>query len=691
MANPIITKIGNVSAYLDAVAHGFEGTRAEFGELLANSANYAQSAESAASAASASATTATTKAGKATAAATDAQNAKTQTEQAASQALTDIATARSGAISAVQTEGQTQTANARAQAQAAATSATTASTKASEASASATSAGQSATNAAASATSAAQSASNAQDVLDSIPADYSDLSANVDQLKADLDIISEKTYNLVSYILTGLTVNTTGGMANYGGSTSMVVAPVVSGETYTIKTDDGSNFVGAFYEQKPTASTTASYNSQRIVSSPKTFTAPITGYVAFRTSNGYAQPQMVEGDTDKPYVSPLYAVDLVARQTLDTITTIANVTEPVTGVVTDGKTMTVGGTEQDLRDWEYETFQCAEGESYTATTHTGQYMKVWIVFDSSNHYVTFSQLPTTTPIGRQVETFTIPEGGVKFCVNNRKADGSISVVKNIPGEKTVNPNMVPIDDVPLPDVLAVILSENLLYGKTLCCCGDSITYGADMDAEGFTDESNCTVFQSDANGNFTETMSNFRKTWNWQIANRNKMTLYNAGVSGSTMQGLADKNGFSIANGRYTKLPENIDYLLIWFGWNDTAYGTLGTITDTTNETYYGGYNVVLPYLIDKYPYAKIALIVPFGTDANHRNAIRQLGNKWGVAVWDNYQGGTPLYYGKEDSVGVDASVVTANRAKFQANGAHPNYRGHKQLADMIEQFLRSI
>lgn len=39
MANdPIVTKLGNVSAYLDAVAHGFTGTRAEFGELLANSA-----------------------------------------------------------------------------------------------------------------------------------------------------------------------------------------------------------------------------------------------------------------------------------------------------------------------------------------------------------------------------------------------------------------------------------------------------------------------------------------------------------------------------------------------------------------------------------------------------------------------------------------------------------------------------
>ena len=177
---------GIVTAYGAAKRAGYHGTYEDFCRQQAQYAESAATVEQAKNTAVSAASTATAKAGEATTAATAAQTAKTQTEAAASQALTDISTARSGAISAVQTEGQTQTANARAQAQAAAQSATTASTKASEASASATSAGQSATNAAASATSAAQSASNAQDVLDSIPADYSDLSEDVDKLKADL-------------------------------------------------------------------------------------------------------------------------------------------------------------------------------------------------------------------------------------------------------------------------------------------------------------------------------------------------------------------------------------------------------------------------------------------------------------------------------------------------------------------------
>ena len=251
MADPITTKIGDVSAYLDAVAHGFEGTRAEFGELLANSANYAQSAGSAASAASAAAATATTKAGEAAAAATAAQTAKIQTEQSASQALTDIAAARSGTISAVQTEGVTQTANATAQALAAATSATTASTKASEASASATTATTKATEAAASATSAAQSASNAQNVLDSIPADYSDLSTNVSQLQADLDDLDDNVNSRLEGCEHGIDIHVTREKAENGKTWGNTTIPCFFfiGQTFTI-TNNGSNYVNFNFRNK---------------------------------------------------------------------------------------------------------------------------------------------------------------------------------------------------------------------------------------------------------------------------------------------------------------------------------------------------------------------------------------------------------------------------------------------------------
>lgn len=37
----------------------------------------------------------------------------------------------------------------------------------------------------------------------------------------------------------------------------------------------------------------------------------------------------------------------------------------------------------------------------------------------------------------------------------------------------------------------------------------------------------------------------------------------------------------------------------------------------------------LLPYLIHKYPYTTIVLIVPFGTTTAHRQAVRDMAQKW--------------------------------------------------------------
>ena len=360
----------------------------------------------------------------------------------------------------------------------------------------------------------------------------------------------------------------------------------------------------------------------------------------------------------------------------------------LTGVKTAGHWITYSGEDRENSAWNYYTYTGDfGGKTFDITTKAGSNARSAIFYDSSNNILGTS--PAQSSVETRTERVTAPIGTVKIITDTNDINNNPTVKELF---DAISSDIVFYDNKSLSNIIETLESQKgPLYGKVICCCGDSITFGTDMDEEGFTDESDAIVYQSDANGNFAQITNNFRMTWNWTIANRNAMTLYNAGVGGSTMQGMSNHNGFSLENGRYTKLPDEIDYLLIWFGWNDTAYGTLGTIDDATNESYYGGYNVVIPYLQNKYPYAKIALIVPFGCDAEHRNAVRQLGNKWGLAVWDNYQSGTPLYYGKEDSVGVKASVVYENRTKFQANGAHPNHYGHKQLGDMIEEFLKGI
>ena len=231
--------------------------------------------------------------------------------------------------------------------------------------------------------------------------------------------------------------------------------------------------------------------------------------------------------------------------------------------------------------------------------------------------------------------------------------------------------------------------SNILAGKILVTIGDSITYGADMDME-----SNGLIENPGPNeGKY--------KSYGWQIAQRNNMIFYQKGISGSTMQGavnpngtdkgdISKKNGFSKENGRYTQLPEDIDFLTIMFGWNDAAYGTLGTINDTTNETYCGGFNVVLPYLIHKYPYTTIVLIVPFGTTTAHRQAVRDMAQKWGVGCFDMCANDLPFYYSEEsDDVAVNAEIKKLRIELNQVNGAHPGYQGHYAIGTRLEDYLR--
>ena len=357
------------------------------------------------------------------------------------------------------------------------------------------------------------------------------------------------------------------------------------------------------------------------------------------------------------------------------------------------------GTEKDEQDgrWRYETIPVSVGEKFLVTSHAGMSALLWIVLNSNGGVVDKSN--DTSGFSKKTETVTIPPNGVTLVVNEQM--NASWYLLDVSIKRIVNINLIDQDKVEIgkETLIDYIKNNNPLYGKILCCCGDSITYGGELEDTGdagFTNSDVINVYNwsgTGASGSWVKTTTGIRMTYGWHIARRNHMTFYNGGVNGSTIQGISDKNGFSLANGRYTQLPNNIDYLTIFFGWNDKTYGTLGEITDTTNESYYGAYNVVMPYLINKYPYTKICLIVPFGTDEGHRNAIRLLADKWGVACFDMMQSGTPLYWGKESNVNVDADIITENRTKFQCTptSAHPNRYGHKQIADMLESFLRMI
>ena len=203
MADTIKTNLGPVTAYADAKAHGYTGTREEFGQLLANAGLNLKAAETAKEGAEAAKQAAETAQHAAAEnqknAGTHAENAKASADTAAEQANAAKESAAGAANSATAAQNfetnaglsATAAANAEAAAKQAQNAAETAKT---DAEAAKTAAGTSADAAAA-------SAADAKKTLESIPADYSTLSGKVDdntsgirELKEDIDNLSINNY-----------------------------------------------------------------------------------------------------------------------------------------------------------------------------------------------------------------------------------------------------------------------------------------------------------------------------------------------------------------------------------------------------------------------------------------------------------------------------------------------------------------
>lgn len=212
--------LGPVTAYADAVAAGYTGTREQFAQDLANAANYAAESHADAEAASDAAETATTAASAASQDA-DAAHDDAATAHADAEAALSFKTAAETAATTASTKAG-EAANSASQA---ATSASGAAGSASAASGSATAAAGSATNAAASETAAAESATAAagsasaaaqtlvdvntagaaqvsaiqtkgEETLESIPEDYTTLRNDVSELKSDVTDITEDVATL---------------------------------------------------------------------------------------------------------------------------------------------------------------------------------------------------------------------------------------------------------------------------------------------------------------------------------------------------------------------------------------------------------------------------------------------------------------------------------------------------------------
>ena len=250
------------------------------------------------------------------------------------------------------------------------------------------------------------------------------------------------------------------------------------------------------------------------------------------------------------------------------------------------------------------------------------------------------------------------------------------------------------------DIINSSSSKNILSNKKWCACGDSFT--------SWTTE----TYKGSDYPNITNKDGNY-KTYPFWIGSRNNMTVLNYAQSGETITTPTGAySNIAFTNNIYKTIPLDVDYITLWFGINDASHIrgdsqegesvdgtiTLGTIDDTSVNTFYGAWNTVCEYLLTNYPYAHIGIIITNGTqNPDIVNAEIAIAQKWGIAYLDlNGDYKVPLMNRVDGKANVCEKAKQLRKSAFQVpeteTGAwHPNVKAHEYESTFIENFLRSL
>lgn len=237
--------------------------------------------------------------------------------------------------------------------------------------------------------------------------------------------------------------------------------------------------------------------------------------------------------------------------------------------------------------------------------------------------------------------------------------------------------------------MSTALAQNVLEGKKWVACGDSFTQGDFHNGE--LGENPKLYEGSDK---YFDKEWNMYKTYPWHIAKRNKMILINEAKCGTCM-GSSYKRKDNFVDGRYKMLPEDVDYITLWFGINDMYQKVpIGDIESTDITTFYGAWNTVLEYIIERHPYAKLGIIITTGSAPKYCEAERNIARRWGIPyldLEDDYSTPLTMRANNRKEVCERAKKLRNNQLRVSERNSHPNLKAHELLSTVIENFLRTL
>lgn len=250
----------------------------------------------------------------------------------------------------------------------------------------------------------------------------------------------------------------------------------------------------------------------------------------------------------------------------------------------------------------------------------------------------------------------------------------------------------------LNDKMNKIDSANILSNKKWVVCGDGFTAG---NFTGYVDENG--LSGKDSPYLYDKELKCY-KTFPWWISKRNNMNLINKSICSSTMaiseeymngeyDDIIYRHPFSLT--RYKEVPLDADYLTLCFGTNESLT-PIGTLSDTTNNTIIGAWNIVLEYFLTNMPFTKIGIIISSNVLSDEvASAIIRVSEYWGIPYLDmrnNPQ--VPLMTnGRGEKIELNPKALKLRNKAFCVSdtNTYPNIEAHKYQSTFIENWLKSL
>ena len=349
----------------------------------------------------------------------------------------------------------------------------------------------------------------------------------------------------------------------------------------------------------------------------------------------------------------------------------------ITPTVTENKLVRVGtGAILNASSYDLAEIAVSEGEEYTIVGTINSFAALCLIVDANNNVLYSFPTDTRQYISTNGLRVTIPEGGVKLYSSithlTQYTHAIHKAVKN--GKYTI------------------LNKHDALYGKKWYACGDSFTYGYFGD---YTDADGKKGQFSDA---FDDILGCF-KTYPWWIRKRCGIeannTLSVSGVDFTNITGATQPFSDETSPINYTLIPTDCDYITLQFGLNETNLTTeqIGTSADTTNETLWGAYYVVLNSILTANPTVKIGIII---SDAwmtqTYHDALIEIAKYWGIPYLDLKDGEeVPMMLGGELRNHSAVATQLRDAAMSFSTNNHPTVKGHEYRSTVIENFLRSL